>query len=328
MYKNDKKFNYFEISIVDYLRMIGEPIIKIGSNYYQHEQHDSLKINCQKNYFVWNSRRAEPNSKGGVLQYLQIMYGYTKKEAMQKVTKDLTGKDMIHEEVEKYYPSKFKYRNNEKTVPLEMQKYLVSKRKIPNRIVKHFFKLGLIAQNDREEIIFKWMKGNKIVGFSKDGTRKLTIEEKEKYHTKRDYIKYVAPTTKEDTFWGFNYLVGVPKKIYFFESAIDLLSFYTLFEKELITDFWLISIDGVTVDKIIHFLQYAANVMKKANHIEHIYLCFDNDPAGEEATKSALDKRAAIEEFVKRKLFSEFKPEQGKDWNEFLQLLFKRNQFY
>lgn len=72
---------YEEISIVDYLLSINEPIEKCGDNYYQHSEHDSLKINVRKNYFVWNSRIGEKNAKDGILQYLQIVHGLSFEQA-------------------------------------------------------------------------------------------------------------------------------------------------------------------------------------------------------------------------------------------------------
>lgn len=312
-----KDIDFYNIPIVEYLLSIGEPIEKQSGNYYQHKEHDSLKINRKKNYFVWNSRTGEENSTGGVIQYLQIMHSLSLHEVLQKVETDLTGKSNIikkFKEPKNLYPKHFTYKVKEDYVPIEAQKYLVSERKIPNRIIRHFFSLDLISQNANEEVLFKWYKGSKVVGFNKQGTIKLTDEQKEKYNYKKDYFKYVAPTTEEHTMWGFNYLVGEPKHLFFFEDPIDLLSYYTIFEDELLAkgNFWLIAINGVAIVKVLSFLKYGIDYLDLEEHLISINIGFDNDKAGTEAlsklqTGTVLD----IE-------FTDCRPKKEKDWNDIL----------
>lgn len=86
------KVDFYNIPIVDYLLSIGEPLESVGHNYYQHKHHDSLKINQRKNYFVWNSRSSEKNSRGGVVQYMQIMHNLSLQETLSKLSEDLDGK--------------------------------------------------------------------------------------------------------------------------------------------------------------------------------------------------------------------------------------------
>lgn len=310
-----QEIDFYNIPIVDYLLSIGEPIEKQSGSYYQHKDHDSLKINMKKNYFVWNSRIGEKNSSGGVIQYLQIMHSLSLAEALSKVEKDLTGtngKLKTHKKPKNLYPKHFNYKVKEDFVPLEAQKYLVAKRKIPNRIVRHFFSLDLVSQNENEEIVFKWYKGNEVVGFNKQGTVKLTEDQKEKYHYKKDYFKYIAPTTEEHTYWGFNYLIGEPKHVYFFEDPIDLLSYYSLFEKKILekNDFWLIAINGVSHQKVLSFLLYGIKHLGLKEKLCTLNICFDNDEAGTQALeKLQTSTFNGIE-------FNDCRPKELKDWNE------------
>lgn len=323
-----KEIDFYNVPIVDYLLSIGEPIEKQSGNYYQHEDHDSLKINSSKNYFIWNSRAGDKNSTGGVIQYLQIMHSLSLHEALKKVEEDILGKDSSitlngntngkskglkpFKKPKSHYPKKFNYRIKESHVPIEAQKYLVAKRKIPNRIIRHFFSLDLISQNKNQEIVFKWYKGNKVVGFDKQGTIKLTQEQKDKYNYKKDYFKYIAPTTEEDTMWGFNYLVGDLKNIFFFESSIDLLSYYAIHEEELLEkgDFWLISISGVAVEKVFSFLQYGLKEIELETKLETLNICFDNDNAGSEALRKLQTGT------IKGIEFTDKRPKNFKDWND------------
>ncbi|WP_186672937.1 toprim domain-containing protein [Sporosarcina sp. BP05] len=312
-----KKSNidFYNVPITDYLISIGEPIVSVGRNYYQHKDHDSLKINVQRNYFVWNSRSGEKNASGGVVQYLQIMHNLTLAEALRKVESDLTGNELKPvENKERAYPKVFNYRVSEVFVPIEAQRYLVAERKIPNRIVRHFFSIDLISQNENKEIVFKWYKGDEVVGFTKQGTQPLTEEQKEKHHTKRDYFKYVAPTTEKDTYWGFNYLIGQPKNLFFFEASIDLVSYYTLHEKELLEkgDFWLIAIDGVAIEKVLAFLGYGLKYLRLKSCLESLNVCFDNDNAGLLALGKLQETQWNGVSFTDRT------PRDFEDWNEVL----------
>lgn len=308
------KVDFYNIPIVDYLLSIGEPLESVGHNYYQHKHHDSLKINQRKNYFVWNSRSSEKNSRGGVVQYMQIMHNLSLQETLSKLSEDLDGK-VLPAIPKKSYPKKFNYKVKEAIVPIETQRYLVAKRKIPNKIVRLFFSYDLISQNENNEVIFKWFKCDKVVGFSKQGTIPLTDEEKEKYHTKRDFFKYVAPTTEADTMWGFNYLSGEPKHIFFFESEIDLLSYYSIFEEELneTGNFWLISINGVAIEKVYSFFRYGIENLNLKETCQSLHVCFDNDIAG----KQACNKLQHLE--FKNFFFQNDLPKEFKDWNEVLQ---------
>ena len=43
-----EKIDFYNVPIVDYLLSIGEPIEKLSNSYWQHKNHDSLKINIRK----------------------------------------------------------------------------------------------------------------------------------------------------------------------------------------------------------------------------------------------------------------------------------------
>ena len=306
------KIDFYNIPIIDYLKLINEPIEKVGNQYYQHKFHDSLKINARKNYFVWNSKSSEPNSRGGVVQYLQIVLGLSLKEALSKIESDLGEGWLTLSKPKPDYPKYFNYRVKEVLVPLEAQRYLVAKRKIPNNIVRYFFSRGLISQNENQEIVFKWYKGEEVVGFTKQGTIPLSLEEKEKYHYKRDYFKYVAPTTEEHTFWGFNYGEGTPENVYVFESEIDLLSYYALNQKAL-KNFWLVSLNGVAFKKLSAIMDYAMKNMDLKAHLKNLVICYDNDQAGRQAWNE-------INSFNLRGIqIVNGLPVEHKDWNEVIQ---------
>lgn len=307
--------NMNEISLVEYLELIGEPIRPDGHSYYRHKQHDSLIISVRKNAFYWNSR----GIGGGPIQYLMAMYNMSYSEARNKFLDDINKGDMQKISVKaKPYAEKFNYKEIESYLTIEAKKYLVVERKINNSVVNFLLDKGLIAEEVKyHNIIFKWFKDGKFCGYSKQGTQKLTERQKEYLHTKRDFIKRVAPTTKEYSNWGFNIMLGEPINIYFFESPIDSLSYLSL--NQSLKDSWLVSLEGGNIQKIGVFLENALRELKpKGKVLSSINICFDRDQAGEKF----LDQTIRMYEGTKITFTDKRpKPIEGRtktDWNDIL----------
>lgn len=304
--------------MVDYLLSIGEPLVKKGQSYYMHQDHDSLQINVNKNIFYWNSR----GIGGGILQYLMAVHGLTREEAFQKYYKDTQKKNLkIIKRPKKTYIEEFKYTLNEIT-PFEAKRYLVSKRGLSNSIIQKLIDEHYIAEKkEHKNIIFKWYDDTKVVGYSLQGTEKLTSVEKKQLNWKRDYFKSVAPTTEQYTKWGFNYCIGLPKNLFLFESCIDLLSYWTL-KKKTLKDTWLISIEGGDVSRVMNFLIAAGKRLTTYGlTVESIKLGFDRDTAGNKFVKkfNELDLQNKTGKIVKIK---DCRPPQlsgeKTDWNDYL----------
>lgn len=306
-----------QIMLIDYLLGIGEPLHRTGSKTYSHDQHDSLVVDLKKNYFYWNSR-----SVGGTsgITYLIAMYGFSYEAAKSKYIDDVKRlglDDGKHFSKPFKYPQKFNYTIKSQPSRRHALKYLVVTRGITNKIVNQAKNAGLIDEDTNQNIIFKWLKHGKVIGYNKQGTTLLTVKEKKKFHTKRPYLKRTQPTTKEGTYWGFNWLVGQPKNIYFFESEIDLLSYKCLFENSL-NDYWLISLTGLSLEKIKYFVIDAQEKLKE-ERIMSLHCCFDNDKAGDTAYRTLSN--IGVKSGDKTIPFIDDRPariEGIKDWNDFL----------
>ena len=90
---------------------------------------------------------------------------------------------------------------------------------------------------------------------------------------------------------------GIPKTIGFFESAIDLLSFYQIYSGK-IENYILVSMGGLSLP-VVHRYVMAYQMSK------HL-LFVDNDTAG----KAFVNQLQCIPARY---------PQHGKDWNEYLQ---------
>lgn len=100
--------------------------------------------------------------------------------------------------------------------------------------------------------------------------------------------------------YGFTLSSGVVRTVAYFESAIDLLSFYYLYRKR-IYDYLLVSMGGLNPPVVRRY----SGMYLDARHL----LFVDHDEAG---------KRFAVEMHMHVKY-----PPAGKDWNEYLLLKLK-----
>ena len=166
--------------------------------------------------------------------------------------------------------------------------YLCQQRKIQYDTVIKLIKSGKLYQDTRGNctfIITDW--NGRAVGTETHGTG--------------TYSRYKNST--KHTGYGFRLLCGSqPTGAMFFESAIDLLSYYQIFKKNL-THHYLISTAGTGNDRTIQVFHQQRPDLK-------ICLCCDNDKAGEnliQKVRHEIDSGA----FVHR-------PKHREDWNEVL----------
>ncbi|MBQ9199680.1 MAG: DUF3991 and TOPRIM domain-containing protein [Lachnospiraceae bacterium] len=165
--------------------------------------------------------------------------------------------------------------------------YLCKRRQIQYDIVIKLIKTGKLYQDTSGNCVFiitDW--DGKAVGTESHGTGTTRFKNSTKH-----------------TGYGFRLLCGSqPTGAMFFESAIDLLSYYQIFRKSL-THHYLISTAGTGNDRTIQVFHQQRPDLK-------ICLCCDNDQAGEnliQKVRHEIDNGV----FVHR-------PKYREDWNEVL----------
>ncbi|HAC4845015.1 TPA_asm: hypothetical protein GZU98_15035, partial [Listeria monocytogenes] len=77
--------------------------------------------------------------------------------------------------------------------------------------------------------------------------------------------------------YGFNVSLGQPKNLYFFESPIDMLSYWSLHPE--LTDCRLIAMTGLQKKTVLNVLKHT--LMSRTTQVYDINLAVDNDPAGQ-----------------------------------------------
>lgn len=284
-----------DVDLLLYLEAKGEKFQKEG-NYYRHTEHDSLII--RENMYAWNSR----GEKGyGAISFARMYYGMSFPEAVRDVNQGDYPTFTPSQEEEPTQNEPFRYPGY-----LEVQdnqaikQYLIGERKIDSRLVNWLIQQDLIAQDQKKNVVFKWReKGGigEIVGAERQGTVKM--------ENRRGSFKQILPNGKPHT--GFTVDVGKPTSVYYFESPIDLLSYWSLQQNRL-QNARLVSMNGLKMKTVLRSFKEAKD---EGHPVNRIVLAVDNDKAGKEFTEKigALTINPRVQMHL---------PSQEKDWNDVL----------
>ncbi|RRD40349.1 DUF3991 domain-containing protein [Leptotrichia sp. OH3620_COT-345] len=273
--------NLSDINLKDLLEYMGESLIPHGRRRYKLKDHDSLILSGS--LFVWNSK----NIKGNYYDLLKNLYGIEGRKIFEKVEEFL--EDIKNE---KYKPSESNVYSSKTSVKgFSIKKdnlnkvinYLSEKRGINKKIVEALYKKEIIFLDERDNVNFTIRDiGNKIQGYDLVGTG----ESKFKRNTSSHY--------------GFNITNNKEiKNLYIFEAAIDLLSYLQLNKGNVEENSRFLSISGVRNDIFKSYL---------SEDIESIYICTDNDEAGDNFYK------VIKEEYSNLNIYRE--KSKNKDWND------------
>lgn len=312
--------NVKDVNIVDFLLSIGDNIVCDSSNkkYWRLVNHDSLVIDSYKNYFTWNSRGVS----GNLVTYLMEVHGMDFKQAnayiLNKVNggevKDLSSKYKV-EYLKSFDPKKLNTVKNDQVI----YNYLCNVRGISKELVSLLIQRNLVKVDNRNNVVFLWEAGKKVVGADLQGTFKT----QKAFTNGKFYFKKVMPTTEQFTHFGFNIKVNgfLPRNLVFFEAPIDLISYLDL-HKGGLKDTWLISMSGLKATTIGQCLNMATAQLKRYGQtINSVKLAVDNDESGK-----AFVKKMSNWEIQADNTTIDFEPELPKkadhvkkmDWNELL----------
>lgn len=176
--------------------------------------------------------------------------------------------------------------------------YLIKERKIDAKLVQELVDKKLLYQGsvkyNGKDGSEQYAKGNAVF-VQKDMDGNIVGAEIHGTNTYKSF-KAIAGAGSENL---FQYSIGTPKKVYAFESAIDLLSFKMLANPERLKDCLLVSMGGLKPNALKKF---EANGMK-------VYSCVDNDEKGKKFNEVNGFQSAG----------KKLQEEGVKDWNELLQ---------
>lgn len=272
------------VDITQLLTQNGVKVKRVGS-YFTTEIHDSLRIKGRS--FVWYSRGISSHT----IDFVKEFYNLSFCDAMEFIFRneprliDIEGSKESHSKSNIKVLEEIHENQNEKNAIA----YLCQKRGISYKTVKLLLDKGILKQDEHKNIVFKALDDQgKIVGGE--------------IRSSQDYTKYRRVLGGSASGYGVNLCLGKPEKAYFFESAIDMISFYELYNESL-KDCVLMSMGGLKYCVINTTLQRYRLKYKDA------YLCVDNDEAGYNFVKKFKEKHNETESITL---------EMVKDWNEAL----------
>ena len=286
---------------------------------YRLKSNDSLKISNGK--FHWFSRNV---GGANVVDYLMKVHGLKFTDAVQAVaghlpTREASGQKRAESNLysggEQVKPPHippnaennfFSGGEQVKTIHLppkaesnqKMIEYLKNRGIDPN-LIQYCIDQNLIYQSRQNTCVF--------VGFDYSSKNAKYAGER---GISNDVKKDVSGSDKR---YAFRINVQAPHKLYVFESAIDLLSYITLEEREnREIDGQCLALGGVMSSALHMYLE-------RNPGIKEIVLCFDNDTTGEKATERINNELKAKygEKYKELRVFAT-KPVGAKDFNELL----------
>lgn len=169
--------------------------------------------------------------------------------------------------------------------------YLCKTRGLDYDMLSALVKKGIISQEEKTgNVLFKYYDDRgKVIGAEKVGT---STEHK---------FKGIA--TGSAGGHGFEVVCGTGEKAFFFESAIDMLSYLQMHSKEL-DNCRLVSMMGVKPSIVL-------DTMLRHNIApENVFLCSDNDTAGNEFARRLQEQYPDMKRIIT--------PDTYKDWNDML----------
>lgn len=249
--------------IVSFCEEQGYPLDKKSDRYYFGVEHDSLVIDRKKNKFHWNSQ----NISGNSIVFVQTFFDKSFPEAVAMLTsKEYEKMNYVVSKPQQEYVYDIEHDTNTNAV----EKYLINERGIDKQIVSALINKGLIRQDKRKNCVFVWGATGKRVGSDLQGTIKINNP-----GGGRSTFKQISKNSKPN--YGFNVTLGVPKALYFFESPIDLMSYWSL--NKYIKDCRLISMNGLKGKTVMNMINHTY-VSRGQLPINGVFLGVDNDVAG------------------------------------------------
>ena len=267
-----------QTDLVSFLNARGEQLVKSGREY-RWKKHDSVTVSGNRWY------RHSQNKGGYPVDFVMEFYHATFPEAV---------KMLIDEEGEGRQKSCLApspdFRLSEKSETNEtVIKYLTEIRRLEKDLVEEWIAGGNIYEEKKHHNVV-------FVGRDADGIPRYA------HCGGTGGIKYRGDVAGSDKSYGFCHR-GEDNQLFVFEAAIDLLSFIQLFPKDWKKRSYL-SLGGVSSVALMTFLS-------ERPQITSVFLCLDNDHAGNEACEKLAGEIPDGYRVIRLK-------SARKDWNEIL----------
>ena len=267
--------------LANFLISQGEKVKKSGSEY---EWFDgSQKVTIRGN--LWYHQYEQ---KGGdAVDFVRRFYNKDYAEAVEMLLNDSGGQIITSPPIEKEHkPFKLPPRNDRMS---RVFSYLLLTRGIDKDVLYEFV---------RKKMIYESAYYHNAVFVGYDSSGKPRHAHKRGTVTSNPYKGNVAGSQPEYSF-HFN---GTSEKLFLFEAPIDMLSYISMHKKNWKEHSYAASCS--VSDRVLF------QCLKDNPNIKNVFLCFDNDEAGQTANKRIADK------LNKLNIQNEILIPTHKDWNE------------
>lgn len=277
------------INLPDFLRSQGFVLKPVGREYVLQE-HDSLHIKDNEAGEVGKWFRFSENKGGSNIQFVQEFMGLDFISAVELLSNEKAIPFHSHSISKAEPPKNSEITLHESTDLSRTMHYLHNVRGLSTTSLEKLTAEGRLSQEEKTgNAVFKIFDENGLlVGAEKVGTS-VSVRFK-------SFDKGTADG------YGFEIVSGKPANTYFFESAIDAISFADLHSEQ--RDYRLVSMAGVKPSVVTETMK------RYAISPENIYLCTDNDKAGNEFAEKLIAQYPAMKRVT---------PNGAKDWNDILQ---------
>lgn len=276
------------VNLPDFLRSQGFSLKQVGREYVLQE-HDSLHIKNNKAGEVGKWFRFSENKGGSNIQFVQEFMGLDFISAVELLSNEKAIPLHSHIASKAEPPKNREITLHESKDLSRAMHYLHNVRGLSIASLEKLAVKGRLSQEEKTgNAVFKIFDENGLlVGAEKVGTSSMRF---------KSFDKGAADG------YGFEIVSGEPANTYFFESAIDAISFADLHSEQ--RDYRLVSMAGVKPSVVTETMK------RYAISPENIYLCTDNDKAGNEFAEKLIARYSAMKRVT---------PNGAKDWNDILQ---------
>ena len=330
------------LSILEVARSLGMEMKRSSHKEYYWTEHDSFKIDTNKNTWHWYSRGTYGDTINLVQEIRQVSYS----DAMKFLETGQFPEAKPMEEIRQ--PFLYSLASYEQPFR-EARTYLKETRRLSDETINFFLEKGVLAQARRRDrdgftedvLVFKYLDKNQhIVGASLQGL----VPQPDRYEGK-SYLKQIM--YQSEGIAGLNVSIGSPERLIVAEAPIDLMSYYELHKDEL-SNVRLIAMEGLKEGVISRYAMEtlqergvlrdsqrdytkASDLIKTSQFLEkaaqtstlfhdHKYdnlitLAVDNDKAGTDFLEALREKNIPVIDARPPKEVVDIKM----DWNEYLQ---------
>ena len=311
------------LPITSYAQSLGFTLVRVG-RFYSLREHDSVRIDTEKNAFWRNSvfHGRGTGGSGSIIDFAMEFGGYgTAADAIDALaSKYGIPKGGRAQPIHRRLPATPKQTPAEEameqvTAPITVDSGLKLPPKGENsKAMFHY----LIKERNIDLSVVRYLHAKKMI--YEDINKNCVFVSGEFACTRGTQGSFMGDISGSDYNQGF-FLRGNSNAdtLVVTESPIDMMSVMTFFAKngERYTNYCYLAICGVGK------LQSLYRHLESDTGINQILLSLDNDRAGRRATQSAI---ARLKEMGFEGAIVEHYPPQGKDWNEYISLALEQKQ--